>query len=173
MRPGALTLASSFLALLLFLVSGVSVAQDAAETYGAGDRISKISLNDQHDEAQAVDASTRIILFSRDMDGGKLFKEALADTAEGFLAEKGAVYISDISGMPSLVARMFALPSMRKRPYPMLLDRTGEDTSRLPDVEEQATVIFLKELLIERVEHVDSANGMRGLLGLEALSTED
>jgi hypothetical protein len=75
--------------------------------------------------------------------------------------------------MPKLVARLFAVPSMRRRPYPMLLDRTGEATARLPDVEEQATLLFLDELRIERIEHVDSADGVRALLGLEPLPDDD
>lgn len=170
MRSGALALPVSILSLLLCLVSDASLAQ--VEVYSVGDRISEIALEDQHGEARAVDASTRIILFSRDMDGGKLLQKALAETAEGLLAEKNAVYLSDISGMPSLVARMFALPSMRKRPYPMLLDRTGESTRRLPDVEEQATVIFLEDLRIERVEHTDRASGVRALLGLDLSPTD-
>ena len=162
-------------ALLLFILFCFmsATAQAQSEPYRVGDALAEISLQDQHQKDGAVDASTRILLFSRDMDGGKLLEEAFADTDEGFLAGDNAVYVSDISGMPSLVARLFAIPSMRKRPYAMLLDRSGDATQRIPDVDERATVIFLKSLTIERVEHVDSANGVRALLGLPPLPGED
>jgi hypothetical protein len=106
------------------------------------------------------------------MAGGKLLQEALADAQEGFLESRNAVYISDISAMPSLIARMFAIPKMRKRPYPMLLDRSGDATRRIPDVEEKATLIFLDRLTIERVEHVESADAVRTLLGLDRSSDQ-
>jgi len=60
--------------------------------------------------------------------------------------------------MPRLVAKLFALPSMRRRPYPMLLDRDGQTTARLPDVAGTVTVISLERLKITRVEQLtDSA----------------
>lgn len=129
----------------------------AAQTRAVGDRIEPFSLEDQHGEAHEVDASIQVILFSRDMAGGKLLKEALADDGAGLLERRGAVYVADISGMPSLVARLFALPSMRERPYAMLLDRDGSATAQLPDREERATVIVLDALEIQRVEHLETA----------------
>ena len=163
-------------AVLLFILCCLMSATAQAQSepyYGVGDVIPKISLQDQHEKDGVVDVSTRILLFSRDMDGGKLLEEALADIDEGFLAGKKAVYVSDISGMPSLIARLFAIPSMRKRSYPMLLDRSGNATQRIPDVDERATVIFLKSLTVERIEHVDSANGVRALLGLLPLPGDE
>jgi hypothetical protein len=165
-------LAASLLLLISLLVTTV-VAAESDAPYRVGDVLPEITLDDQHDERGGVDATTRILLFSRDMEGGKLLRAALEDTGEGFLQERQVVYVSDISGMPKLVARLFAVPSMRRRPYPMLLDRTGEATARLPDVEEQATLLFLDDLRIERIEHVDSANGVRALLGLEPLPDDD
>jgi hypothetical protein len=156
-----------FLSLLTLIIDTAAYAEP--EFYGVGDRLPEIVLRDQHDHEDAVDASTRILLFSRDMDGGKLLQSALEGTDAEVLAEQDAVYLSDISGMPSLIARLFAVPSMRKRPYSMLLDRSGEATERIPDVEEKATVIFLKDLRIERIEHVDSADGVRALIGLDPI----
>ncbi len=159
------------IALCVALLMGAGTA--VAEPYGVGDRIAEFSLDDQHGETGSVDASTRLILFSRDMDGGKHLKVGLADVDPDFLSGKKAVYVADISRMPSLITRMFALPGMRKRPYPMLLDRVGNTTHRLPDFEDQATLIYLKRLKITRVEHVTSANGVRELLGLEPLPEDD
>jgi len=145
-----------------------SHADDAAAPYAVGDRLTGFTLENQHDEAGRVDASTKVVLFSRDMDGGKLIKEALEDVPQEELDDRGAVYVSDISGMPRLVARLFAVPSMRKRPYAMLLDREGEVTARLPDVEGEATLIFLSDLEIDRVEHASNSDAVRDALGMPA-----
>lgn len=164
-RPGLGRLLATGIALATGLAALAAVAE--GPTLGVGDPLPTITLEDQHGETRGIDASTRIVLFSRDMDGGDLLKQALADTPEDFLASRSAVYVADISGMPRLVARLFALPSMRRRPYPMLLDRTGEATASLPDVEGRATVLLLREGRIERIEHAQNVAEVRALLGLE------
>ena len=146
---------------LLVFAFGLSVALMShaafAEYYAVGDKIEPFTLEDQHGESHTVDASVKVILFSRDMEGGDLLKEGLADAAPGYLGGKNAVYVADISGMPGLIAKMFAIPAMRDRPYSMLLDRDGETTARLPDMEGQATLVFLDRLTVQRVVNVREA----------------
>ncbi len=139
------------------LVTATIARGDAAEPLVVGDTLEPFALEDQHGELRAVDASVAVILFSRDMKGGDLLKKGLEQVEPGYLDSKGALYVSDISGMPRLIARMFAIPSMRKRPYSMLLDRDGTATVRLPDEEGRATLIFLERLEIVRIVHVTEA----------------
>ena len=153
--------------LALLLLAAPTWAEDTPP-YVVGDVIDAIALEDQHGDPGAVDASTRVVLFSRDMDGGDLLKEALAEVSADTLATRGAVYVSDISGMPAFVARMMAVPAMRRRPYDMLLDRDGDVTTRLPDAEGKATLIHLDGLRIERIEHAGNADGVLAGLGLAA-----
>lgn len=132
-----------------------------ADYYAVGDRVEPFTLEDQHGESRTVDESVRVILFSRDMDGGEFLKEGLADVEPGYLDGKGALYVADISGMPGLVARMFAIPAMRDRPYSILLDRDGETTARLPDQEGQATLIFLDRLRVQRIVNLTEAQAVQ------------
>jgi hypothetical protein len=122
-----------------------------------------LTLADQHDVSTTIGPQTRVILFTRDMDAGDLVKEALAGHA-ALLTQAQAVYVSDISGMPSLIARLFALPAMRKRPYPMLIDRDGSATADFPTVEGKVTVLRLRALQIEAVEYADSVAAVRAAL---------
>jgi len=149
------------LLLALLLANGA-----AAAPYAVGDTMEPLSLEDQHDDKRSLDGSVQVVLFSRDMDGGDLLEDALANTPKGFLDEKHALYVADIHGMPSFVARMFAIPSMRKRPYSMLLDREGEVTARFPSEEGKATLLFLDDLDIQRVFYAASPNQIREALGL-------
>jgi hypothetical protein len=144
-----------------------------AEPWAAGERIEPFSLEDQHGTVRHVDAGTRVVLFSRDMDGGDVLKRALEGVPEGFFAARGAAYVADISRMPGLVTRLFALPSMRRRPYPMLLDRDGATTARLPDAEGQATLIFLEDLRIERVVHAARPEELCEALGVPDAAAEE
>lgn len=154
----------SFVALLVTLMSGASpaLAEDGAlRPLAVGEVLPEFSLEDQFGAEGRVDDSVRVILFSRDMEGGDLLRTGLAEVGEGVLPAARVVYVSDISGMPRLVARMFALPKMRKRPYPMLLDRTGEWTALLPGTPGRATFIHLERLKIRTVEEFDSAEAVR------------
>jgi len=143
----------------------------AASVAGAGplavgDRVEAFTLEDQHGVEHTLDATIELILFSRDMDGGDLVKQALAEAPADLLSSRHALYVADIRGMPKLVAKLFALPAMRKRPYPLLLDRDGATTAQLPDVEGRATLIFLRDFEVTRVLHVATAAEVERELGL-------
>jgi hypothetical protein len=133
----------------------------AAEPYAVGSTMQAVTLEDQHGTRQTIDESVKIVLFSRDMEGGDLIKQALAGTAPDFLQDRHAVYVADISGMPRLISRMFAIPKMRKRPYRMLLDRDGSVTKNFPDVKGKATVMHVAALEITRIDHLSSADAVR------------
>jgi hypothetical protein len=130
--------------------------------WAAGDRIEAFELADQHGEPGQVDAAVRLLLFAADMDAGGLVNEALeADPSLQDLAARGAVFVSDIHRMPALVTRLFALPSMRRRPYRMLLDREEVGPSaRIPREEGKLTLLALDALTIRRIEHLDSAKSV-------------
>jgi hypothetical protein len=132
-----------------------------AQHYAVGEAIEPFTLEDQHGKSRSVDASVKVILFSRDMEGGDLLKQALADVEPDYLNGKQAVYVADISRMPGLVATMFAVPAMRNRPYSMLLDRDGKTTPRLPSAEGRATLIFLDGLTVQRIVNVTDAPAVR------------
>jgi len=138
--------------------------------YATGSRIEPFTIRDQHDVEHQIDESLQLIVFARDMDAGDIAKEALADADAAALASRHAVYIADISAMPALVARLFALPKMRKRPYPVLLDRDGELTAAFPEREGELTVMRLRELEVVDVEHLDNASAVREALSLDALA---
>lgn len=132
-----------------------------AEPLGVGERLPVLELEDPHGEPGRVDEDVRVVLFAEDMDGGEFIKQALADGGAAFLEEHGAVYVADVSGMPGIIRRLFALPRLRERPYPMLLDLEGEATAVLPRAEGKASVIHLDDLTIRAVDQVDSVAALR------------
>ncbi len=134
-----------------------------AAPLGAGMRMPALALSDQHDAPGSVGPNTRLVLFTRDMAATKVVNEVLEKDPAALTAAH-AVVVSDISGMPSLITRLFALPKMRKRPYRILLDRDGKTTADFPFVKGKVTVFRLQALNIESVEHVDSADALRALL---------
>lgn len=144
----------------LVLAPGLAFAQSV----GVNDAIAAIALEDQHGEAGGVDASTRGVLLSRDMDGGGLVREALATDGAAQLERAGAVYVADVHGMPSLVRRFIAIPRMRERPYRVLLDTEGAATASLPVEEGKATWLRLEGLRVVEIRFLTSADEVRRVL---------
>jgi hypothetical protein len=152
---------------LLVAVLLVLAAPVSAEPYAVGATLPELALADQHGQSHAIDASTRLVLFSRDMDGGKVIQQALKGSDADSLAERGAVYVSDVSRMPGLVRRIIAKPRMRRRPYPMLLDEEGTATADFPSESGKATLLVVEGLRVTRIDYVSTPASVEAALGGE------
>ena len=127
-------------ALSMLLLAAVVRAAPLA----VGDPLPPLALEDQHGRAGGVGAGVRTVVVSRDMEAGEVVKKALAGRDQAFLDEHGVVYVANISGMPAMITRLFALPRMRERPYRMLLDRDGSATRDVPAVAGRPTVLAVE-----------------------------
>lgn len=108
--------------------------------------LTAITLPNQWDKPVQINNDTQVVIFSADKASGNLVKEAFADLALTDLPAKKWTYIADISGMPSLITKMFALPKMKKYPFAMGLDREGKKTQALPREADKVSVIQLQQL---------------------------
>lgn len=142
--------------LILLLVAAISTAEPTS--------VPAFSLSDQYGQSHDVDEETRAILFTRDMGAGDIVKGALADAKGSLLARAGAVYIADVSPMPAIIRRVFAIPAMRRRGYPILLDRDGSRTKSFPHQKGAATLLLLDRLRISRILHIDSPAELQSAL---------
>jgi len=155
---------------LLAVLAGCT-SMPPTEPYAVGSEIAPIVLLDQFGVEQQIDEEVRLVLFARDMTGGGVIKDVLAARPEA-LVVNDAVYVADISGMPQLIARMSAIPKMRERPYPTLLDRDGVATAAFPAQEGRATVMRLEALRVTQVDFVASTAALREALALSPADGE-
>jgi hypothetical protein len=133
------------------------VTAAAAEPYAVGDLLESFSIEDQHAQPAAIDATVRIVLVTRDMDAGGLVREALGEREQVFLNQRHAVYLADISAMPVLVSKLMALPRMRRRSYRVLVDRDGVRAGAFPYEKGKVTLVRLDGLRITAIEHLTTA----------------
>lgn len=124
---------------MLAAAVGGAAAWAKTEIVAVGGSLAPIALEDQHGQPGAVDAGTRAVLLTRDMDAGGFVREALATDGVAKLERAGAVYVADVHRMPGPIRRLISLPRMRERPYRVLLDTDGGPTSVLPSEEGKAT----------------------------------
>lgn len=134
-----------------------------AASYVTGDAVKAISLLDQHDKAINVTDETQVLLFSRSMKGGDIIKETLQPLS-GTQFPNHLVYVADISGMPSLIAKFVAVPQMKELPFSIGLDREGEVSKMLPDTKDMATMILLKQRNILDIAYFDSNEALNQAL---------
>ena len=155
--PGVRSLALTLVAALG--VCGPAAAQPA----GGPASLGPVTLTDQHGVEHSIDAAVRLVLFSRDMDGGAVMRkmldsEVLGEAPAAFLGRNRAVCVADISRMPGLIARAIAKPRMRRRPYPVLLDEEGEVSAAWPSEKGRTTLIRLEaNRLVEALHFKDPA----------------
>ncbi len=153
-RAGVLSLVT-----ILFLSPSV-----AAEELNKGDAVMKkgssfpaLTLPDQNGTPHSIGPATKVVVFTRDMNGGELVKSALAASTGDSLTPAHVAYVCDISPMPRLVRSMFALPGLRKRTYPVMLDDSGDVTKNFPYAEGKATVLTLDAGIVESVAFAGSS----------------
>lgn len=94
--------------LLLCLLSTAVLALEP------GERLTPWTLLDQHDVPYTLNDDTRILLVARDMAGAKLVDAALQGKPRGYLEQRQAIFLADISRMPSVIASLFALPKIAR-----------------------------------------------------------
>ena len=146
------------------VVAAVLVASPSWSA-GLGSKLKPFSLPDQHGKSHRVDDGVRVIILTRDMAAGDVMRSALGNNGKSLLAKNKAVYVSDVSGMPSFVRNLYTLPPLKELPYPMLLDTSGDVAGALPSKEKHATLIFLEKLQITAVEYLTKPETLPTALG--------
>jgi hypothetical protein len=141
----------------------------AAAPLAAGASLPTLTLNDQHDKPVAIGASTRWIVFASKRRVSDMVNAVLSAEPAGTLERLQLVSIADISAMPAMVTRMFALPKLRELPYPVALVREGEQVAQVADLPRQpgsATLLRLQDGRIVQIIAAGNAGELRAALGL-------
>lgn len=118
--------------------------------------LNALDLLDQHEEIQKLDETTKWVLFAPDKESFAFAKTAFEKLEIKNAKEKNGFLVSDISAMPKIVTKMFALPKMKKYSFVLALDRTGEATKEWPRREKELTLIKLDSLKVTEVLHLKS-----------------
>ncbi len=148
----------------LWLLLGPLMAP--ASALELGQPLPYLTLDDQHGAAHSVDAGLTYLVFTRDKAGSDLATEALSGLTPEQLTEAGAVYVADISAMPAIITKMFAMPKMRKQSFLTLLDNQGVATANFPAEEGKVSLLRFDAGSYQGVEYLSDAEALRTRLGL-------
>jgi hypothetical protein len=132
-----------------------------------GAALPRLQISDQNERPVALTPATRLVIFAADKAGSELAQGVLKAQPAGVLDRLHAVYIADISGMPSLITKMFALPKLRELPFPVGLVRDAAQTADLPRQAGQVTVLVLDaQQKLQQVKLAGDAAALKAALGL-------
>lgn len=168
-QPGARVVWATALAALICAVAFSLPQRADAAPLTEGSAMPTLSLNDQHDKPAAVSTQTRWVVFTAEKPVSDMVSAVLAAEPEGVADRLRLVYVADISGMPALVTRMFALPKLRELPFQIALVRDTAQAAQvadLPRVAGAATVLRLENGRVIQVASARQAAELRALLGL-------
>ncbi|WP_413294425.1 hypothetical protein ACLSU7_04815 [Bdellovibrio sp. HCB185ZH] len=146
--------------LVLLMIILIAVAPSSF-ALSSGETLTAFQIQNQFDEPAELNKDTKWILFSSDMNTAKMLSEYLNENASK-LDLGGILIISDISKMPGLVSKMFAIPKMKKYNFKLALDKTGETTKDWPRKEGALTVIKVSDLKVDSIQE---------LVGKESIQT--
>lgn len=171
--PGRVVIATALMTLICAAASFIPMPAGAAPL-AAGSAMPTLSLNDQHDRPASVGTQTRWVVFAAEKPVSDMVSAVLAAEPAGVAERLRLVVVADISGMPALVTRMFALPKLRELPFPIALVRDAGQLTQVSDIPREkgaATVLRLDNGRVAQVATVRVAEDLRLLLGLPAKPT--
>jgi len=117
------------------------LSADAAPL-AVGDAVPAFSAKDQFGIDFSSTNGVRFLLVATEMASAKLANQKLAGQGAGYLEKNQAAYLMDIHTMPG-IARLFALPKMRKYPQRIVLVDSAETLAAFPIQPGRVTVLAL------------------------------
>jgi hypothetical protein len=150
---------------LLLLMSALAQAQAPTTPQIVGTAWPGLTLADQHDRQVELNSpQLRYLLFAAERKPGDWAQAVIDSTQKELFASGQAFLVVDISRMPSMVTRMFALPSFRERAYPVLLARGAEPVAFLPRQPGAVTLLTLDAGKITALDYASDEAALKQLL---------
>jgi len=120
-----------------FCLLGISAF---ASQLTVGDAVPAFSAKDQHGKEFVFTNGVQFLLIAQERASGTSANKKLVEQGAGFLEKHQAVFVMDIHTMPS-VARLFAMPKMRKYPQRIVLVETAGTLAWVPVQPGRLTVL--------------------------------
>lgn len=130
-----------------------------ANALNIGDSTPTFDIKDQFEKAHKISPESKTILVAGDKSTSEILRDYLLTKEKGFLEANKSNYVADISGMPSLIAKWFALPKMKEYPFSILLV-DEEQTKSFTKKEDNITVYTVTNGKISDIKYVKDAAGL-------------
>ena len=130
-----------------------------ANALNIGDATPTFEIKDQFEKKHKIATDAKTILVAADKGTSEVLRDYFLAKDAKFLTTNKAYYVADISGMPSLIAKFFALPKMKKYPFSVLLV-DEEQTKSFTKKEGNITVYTVNNGKISDIKYVKDTAGL-------------
>lgn len=156
---------------VLFFLNGkdnydaTKYSANVSNALNAGSTIS-FTLPDQFDKAHTLKADTKTLVLVFAKATGHTVKEFLKKQESDYLAKRDALFVADISPMPTVIRNTFALPDLKKSAYSVLLIYDKNIAKQLKNEKEaeKIGVVSLENGVVKATKYVDSEEELKALL---------
>ena len=147
----------------LFLVNGknnydaTKYSATATDGINVGSKIT-FTLPDQFDKAHTLTNDTKKLILVFAKATGHTVKEFLKTQSADYLSKKNALFVADISPMPTVIRNTFALPDFKKSSYSVLLiyDETIAKELKNVDNAEKIAVATMENGVVKDIKFVST-----------------
>ncbi len=130
-----------------------------------GESFSPMTFTDQHETEMVLDAKTKLLLFSGDMDAGKLIHSVFSNTTNSVLKQKQILLVADVHKMPTLISKFVALPKMKKYSYNIALIKDQLSGTIFPFQKGKVTVFYLENLQCKDIQYISTIEELKQVVG--------
>ena len=128
-----------------------------------GKELKTFVIKDQFGVEHTLTNKTKKVIFVFSKPTGHLMRTYMDKQPIDYLDTRDILFVADISGMPSIIAKMFAIPDMKKSKYPILLT-TNKETSQIFKVASQKDAIMIITLdnkIVKKVQFVTTKEDIK------------
>ena len=127
----------------------------SANDYFQNGKLQTFTLPDQFEKIHTVDKSVRTIIVTFEKSTGADMNSFLNEQQPDFLQKHNAVFVANISKMPSLITKLFAMPKMKKYKHTILIINDEENHQFLYQ-KDKITVYTLDKGVVTSIDYVDT-----------------
>ena len=121
-----------------------------------GSAMKIFTLKDQFDKKHKLSLTTKKLIFVATKATGHLTKGYLNKKPLDYLTKRDILFVADVSKMPSIIYKMFALPDLQKHKYPILIIEDEEIGKAYKSQKnfDKVMIVTLDNLVAKSVQYV-------------------
>ena len=125
-----------------------------------------LTLPNQFDKEVTLTSTTKKVIFVFAKATGHTVKVFLKKQDKNYLPSKNILYVADVSGMPSLIRNIFAMPNFKKSPYSIALIYDEKTASLYKNAKnaDKITIVTLNNRVITNIQTLTTEKELKAAL---------
>ncbi|NPA58920.1 MAG: hypothetical protein GXO30_00425, partial [Epsilonproteobacteria bacterium] len=126
----------------------------------------EFTLPDQFDNSHSLKDDTKTLILSFAKATGHTIKAFLNAQPKDYLPSRDAMFVADISPMPTIIRNTFALPDLKKSAFSVLLIYDEDIAKQIKDEDKKDKIIIVKlqNKQIKSIDYIETEKELESAL---------